>query len=228
MLISVVIPVYNEKELINRNMVFLKKTTHNLQVEIIVVDGGSKDDTANLAARYADKVLVTHCKGRGMQMHQGALAANGKILLFLHIDTILPDNWVECLLFAWQECVPLPKATAFHLKFDDSGWQYNLICWAARVRYLLTGVPHGDQAIAIHRDTYFKCGGFPDVPFMEEYAIFKKIKEFGQIKWLPKDVITSVRRYKKHYPLIHALKNSVIVYLYYMGLSPNILSRFYH
>ena len=227
MIISVIVPVCNEKDIIKKNLLFLKKTSCRSQVETIVVDGGSNDNSVAIAKRYADTVLVSHRKGRARQMHHGALAANGKILLFLHIDTILPENWVSCLLSAWENNLSMPKATAFHLKFDKCGWPYNLISWAAKMRYLLTGIPHGDQAIAIHRDTYFKYGGFPDVPFMEEYALFKRLKDKNQTIWLSKYVKTSCRRYEGRNPLMLALRNTLLVFLYYIGLSPHTLARFY-
>ncbi|MGR3319661.1 MAG: TIGR04283 family arsenosugar biosynthesis glycosyltransferase [Candidatus Anammoxibacter sp.] len=227
MIISVIIPVCNEKDIIKKNLLFLKKTSSKSQIEIIVVDGGSDDNTVELAKKYADIVLVSDRKSRAMQMHHGALAASGRILLFLHIDTILPENWVSCLLSAWENNVSMPKATAFHLKFDKGGWPYNLISWAAKIRYLSTGIPHGDQAIAIHQDTYFKYGGFPDVPFMEEYALFKRIKDNNRIIWLSKHVKASCRRYEGRHPLMLALRNSLLVLLYYVGLSPHTLARFY-
>ena len=228
MVISVIIPVYNEKDLIEENLILLKKTSKQSNIEIIVVDGNSHDTSFQLAQKHADKVLACPYKGRAMQMHMGALAAKGNLLLFLHIDTILPDDWINCLLCAWENKLSAQKATAFNLNFDRTDWPYNLILCAAKYRYFITGVPHGDQAIAIQRDTYFKYGGFPDVPLMEEYALLNRIKDNNQITLLPKNVKTSTRRYRKGYPLIYALRNTILVFLYYFGISPHTLAKFYH
>lgn len=228
MVISVIIPVYNEKELIEKNLVLLRKTSEQSNIEIIVVDGNSHDTSFQLAKKHADKVLITPCRRRSMQMHLGAIAARGNLLLFLHIDTILPDDWTNCLLSAWKNRLSTPKATAFNLNFDRTDWPYNLILRAAKYRYFITGVPHGDQAIAIQRDTYFKYGGFPDVPLMEEYALFNRIKDNNQITLLPKNVKTSTRRYAKGYPLLYALRNTILVFLYYFGIPPHTLAKFYH
>ncbi|MGR3179323.1 MAG: TIGR04283 family arsenosugar biosynthesis glycosyltransferase [Candidatus Anammoxibacter sp.] len=227
MFVSIIIPIYNEEALIEKTLTFLSDASTKSQVEIIVVDGGSEDSSVKRARVYADKVLTGLGKGRAIQMHEGALAAKGDILLFLHVDTLLPDNWLNLLLNIWQNHQLRPNATAFDLKFDKKGWSYKLICWAARKRYLLTKVPHGDQAIAIDRETYFEYDGFPDVPIMEEYGFFNRLNGSGRISIIPEKVVTSARRYRKNLPLITALRNTFLVVLYYAGVSPGYLANFY-
>jgi len=191
------------------------------------VDAGGNDSTIEQALPIADKVLISSKKGRAIQMHEGTIAAKGDILLFLHADTRLPDNWLKCLLNTWQNSQNKINATAFRLQFDEENWPYKLICLLAEKRYLLTNVPHGDQAIAISKETYFKYEGFPDIPIMEEYGLFKRLNGNGNVVLLSENVVTSARRYKKKGPLRTALRNSFLIFLYYLRVSPHHLAKYY-
>lgn len=159
-------------------------------------------------------------------MHAGAQAASGDLLIFLHADTRLPDDWYEQLEGAWSS-PRKPAATAFRLGFDDNRPFYRFLARAANARTRLTGVPQGDQAIAIERKVYFHAGGFPDVPLMEEYLLIDRLARLGRVELLAGAVATSVRRYEKTGPFFNALRNGAIVSLFYLGVPPRTLARLY-
>ncbi|MDE2143878.1 MAG: glycosyltransferase, partial [Elusimicrobia bacterium] len=126
MKVSIVIPTLNEVERLEQAIARLRLTAGHGAIEIIVADGGSADGTQAAARRLADKLAETNRPGRAVQMHQGALAASGELLLFLHADTRLPGRWLGALLDAWAR-KPRPGATAFRLGFDSTKPVYRLI-----------------------------------------------------------------------------------------------------
>jgi rSAM/selenodomain-associated transferase 2 len=220
--ISAVLPVLNEASLIAQVLAHLRASAPPDGLEIIVADGGSADGTAE-AASGADTVIVTE-RGRARQMHAGAVAATGDILLFLHADTRLPEGWHGLLARVFAGGATW---TAFPLFFDHGSRAYRWIERVTRLRFRLTGVPHGDQAMAVRREAYFAVGGFPDVPLMEEYYLARKLKRLGPARLLPAPVLTSARRYEKNGPLLNAVRNSFLVALFHAGVPPAALARLY-
>lgn len=222
MRISVLVPTLDEAAGIEA---VLESVKRELAVgdELIVIDGGSRDGTARIAARLADKVLVSP-PGRAGQMQAGALVAAGDVLLFLHADTFLPEGWRGQLSAVWDGPRP-PAVTAFCLGFDAPGAHYRLMESLTALRTRLTGVAHGDQAIAVCARDFRAAGGFPGVPLMEEYELRRRLK--GPLILLPGAVRTSARRYERRGPLRNNLRNLVILFLYYLGVPPRRLARLY-
>ncbi len=165
-------------------------------------------------------------------MHLGAQEAHGDILLFLHVDTELPPTWQTNLAEAFlpknaRPDRPAPAAISFRLAFDSDAWPYRLIALLAHLRGRITGIPQGDQAFALTRKTYFAAGGFPAVPLMEEYLFVPRVRKLGRIDILPDKVVTSCRRYQKLGPFRTALRNALLTALFYLGVSPERLARYY-
>ena len=223
--VSVVIPTLNEETRLRELIARLRITAGRAKVEVVVADGGSRDETVAAARDAADKTVCAP-RGRAAQMHAGASVATGEILLFLHADTKLPDRWLQSLLDAWS-ARPRPGATAFTLGFDRQEGVYPLIAALGNARTRLTGVPHGDQAIACRREDYVRVGGFPLVPIMEEYELLPKLAVLGPVLILPEAVATSARRYERNGPLRNALKNTLMIALYKAGASHERLARMY-
>ncbi len=223
--ISVIIPTLNEGAGVAAAITHARRTAVPFAIEVIVCDGGSQDDTCTRARPVADKVL-TSAVGRSRQMHAGALAATGDLLVFLHADTRLPDGWAAIVKEAWARS-SAPVAAAFALGFDQDGFFYRMITVTAGWRQRLTGVPQGDQAIVVSKAAYFAVGGFPDVPLLEEYGLIRKLKGMGRIVRLPARVLTSARRYEKNGRLWNNLRNTIIVALYYCGVSEERLACLY-
>ena len=222
---SIVIPTFNEEKSITKTLSLLRSQAQESELEIIVVDAHSSDRTVELAEKLADQTIFSP-PGRAIQMHKGALAASGELLVFLHADTRLPASWVHAALKAFA-VLPRPAALAFRLRFDRDEFVYRFIAQASYWRSLLTGVPLGDQALIISKELYFRSGGFPPVPIFEEYFLIKNLKGLGRIQILEDSVTTSSRRYEKNGPLSNALKNSWITFLFYLGISPSVLARMY-
>lgn len=225
MKVSVVLPVRNESAAVPALLTHLRRSVPDDRLELIVVDGGSTDGTAGTAGPLADRVIETR-PGRAHQMHAGAAAATGDLLLFLHADTRLPQGWYDTLKNAWGHR-PAPACTAFQLTFDNPRRVYRWIEAATRWRFYWTRVPHGDQALAVARRVYLEAGGFPDVPLMEEYVFAERLKDRGPVVLLPVSVTTSARRYEKNGPVWNAVRNVILVLLYRMGVSPARLARWY-
>jgi rSAM/selenodomain-associated transferase 2 len=226
MRISVIVPVRNEEENLAQAISRIRMNAPREATEVIVADGGSSDKTVELARSLADKVIAVGRPGRAVQMQAGAQAASGDLLLFLHADTRLPRDWREELAQAWSR-PERPAATAFKLGFESPAPVYRLIAWAANLRTALTGVPHGDQAIAVARQAFLEAGGFPPVPLMEEYLLIRRLRALGLVRILPGAVSTSVRRYERNGPLRNALRNAAIILLFRLGVAPDRLARLY-
>ena len=224
MKISIVIPTLNEGERLERTVSQLRLGASD--IEIVVADGGSSDGTQSAARRLADTVVETEGLGRAYQMHQGALAAGGELLLFLHADTQLPSGWPAALRTAWASS-SRPGATAFRLGFDRDETVYRLIAALGHLRSRWTGVPHGDQAIACRRQDYLRVGGFPPTPLMEEYFLQPKLAALGPVITLNERVVTSTRRYERNGPLFNALRNTAIIALFRLGVAPKTLKSLY-
>lgn len=226
MKISIIIPTYNESEFLKRTLSRIKETSQENCLEVIVVDGGSQDGTAAFAENLADKVLISKKPGRSIQLHEGALAATGDILLFLHADCRLPDQWQSRIETVYSSKNP-PVASAFRKKFDKDSPLYKFIARGSAFRQWFTNTPHGDQAITVPKELYFQIGGFPPVDLMEEYHLAEKLRRHGKIQFLPDEVVVSARRYEKNGPLFHAFRNAVIVLLHYLGVSSKFLKKVY-
>lgn len=231
-IISVILPVkietassHKEENLIRPAILRLRKTSSLFPVEIIVVLADSRDGTHEIAKALADCVVESPKRGRAFQMHLGAQKARGDYLLFLHADSRLPDNWQEALANALKE--KETAAAAFRLSFDSEKPFYKMLAGLANFRTRLTGIPHGDQALGVTRENYFSCGGFPDVPLMEEYIFIPRLRRAGRLRILKGPIVTSPRRYEERGPLKNALKNILLILLFYLRVSPQKLSRWY-
>jgi rSAM/selenodomain-associated transferase 2 len=219
--ISLIIPTLNEAGGI---VDWLKTLPPDERLERIIVDGGSADGTADLAKRHVDKVLVTEA-GRGRQMNAGARHAEGDTLLFLHADSRLPDHAVEMILTALDD--PLVVAGAFRLGIDSPRRMLGMVATVANWRTRLTKVPYGDQGIFVRRSVFDRLGGYPDLPIMEDLEFSRRLKTAGKVVLLAGRVMTSPRRWDKEGAWYTTLRNQVLVLLYFLGVSPARLARWY-
>ena len=218
-IISIIIPVYNEKN-INK---YLKKLPKNC--EIIVVDGNG---TSTIETIKCDNIIkISSKKGRAIQMNHGAKQATSDILLFLHADTILPKDaalHVEEVLRD-KEIV----AGAFDLNFDTKKKSLKFIAKMASWRSRKTRLPYGDQAIFIKKEIFEKLRGYENIALMEDINLMQKLKRKKlKIKILKQKVTTSARKYEKNGLLYNVLRNWILLSLYFLGVSPNKLAKFYN
>ncbi|MCB9723512.1 MAG: TIGR04283 family arsenosugar biosynthesis glycosyltransferase [Spirochaetaceae bacterium] len=161
-------------------------------VEVLVVDGGSRDGTRGLAAQAGARVLESD-RGRARQLRTGAEQATGDVILFLHADTRLPTGWVGAVRRALGD--PACAGGAFGFGFLERGVRERWIeRWVAcRVAWL--GLPYGDQALFLRREVLVGMGGVPDVPIMEDLDLVRAIRRAGRLCVLPLVARTSSRRY---------------------------------
>jgi hypothetical protein len=219
--ISIIIPALNEAATIARTISHL---AGGGQLEVIVVDGGSTDETAELAASGGAKVI--HSKpGKAVQMNAGAAAAAGDILVFLHADTLLPGGFSDQIISALNQ--KGVAAGAFRLRIGSNAAGLRIIEHVANWRSRLLRLPYGDQALFMKKSLFEEIGGFPDLPIMEDFLLVRRLERKGKTVILPAAVVTSPRRWL-HLGILKAwLINQLIVIAYYLGASPKQLARFY-
>lgn len=220
--ISIVIPTRNEEKRIGP---LLDTLLLYPNIEIIIVDGESTDATREEVTNRNSKLLVTS-PGRGGQQHQGALAAEGDTLLFLHCDTELPASFPDFISDTLS--IPETAAGAFRLAFDDQNPLYALVAWGANLRAEYLQLPYGDQAIFLKKNIYLQAGGFPNQPLLEDVALIQRLRPFGKIRIHPTPAVTASRRWKKKGLFKTTLLNQFILLAYLCGISPESLYRLYY
>ncbi|MCP4482383.1 MAG: glycosyltransferase family 2 protein [bacterium] len=213
---SVIIPVYQEEEIINKVINYLK--TIPLALEIIVVDGYKESTISVIKDRGVIKLKSP--VGRAKQMNKGAIVAKGETLLFLHADTLIPKDAFTLIAAS--------KVGAFKLRFNTHNLWFRFLAFATNLRVTLTKIPYGDQAIFIRKNYFEKLGGFKDILIMEDVDLMQRVKQdAGKIKIIPKPVTTSVRRWQEKGVILTTLKNNIIRILYFCGVSPEVLAKIY-
>jgi uncharacterized protein len=219
--ISVIIPALNEAQHIADAITSIG---HGNNTEIIVVDGGSIDDTVSIA-RQLGATVIEGSPPRSRQMNRGADAASNKILLFLHADTRLPENFDRHILRAVYQ--PGVVAGAFELRIDSPVLSLRFIERMANWRSRCLNMPYGDQAIFMFSNVFHQMGGFPDLPIMEDFELIRRLQKKGAVVTIFEPVVTSPRRWLNHGILKTTLINQLIVLCYYMGISPDTIVRLY-
>lgn len=224
MRISIIIPVLNEAHGITSALSRLQPL-RNKGHEIIVCDGGSHDNTVALATPLADQ-LIQSKPGRAQQMNAGANKANSKVLLFLHADTRLPKEAMQLI----HQGINNNKASWGHFKIKLSGKHpllrvvETLMNWRSR----LSGIATGDQCIFVHRDTFEKIGGYPNLPLMEDIALCKQLKKLTRPHCIQTPAITSSRRWERNGILHTIFLMWRLRTAYFLGIDPQRLAHVYY
>jgi rSAM/selenodomain-associated transferase 2 len=219
--ITFVVPVLNEAEGIVRALQALAPLRGRGH-EVIVVDGGSEDATAELARPLADRVL-TAPRGRALQMNAGARAARGTFLLFLHADVRLPEGADRMVGNALGE----RGWGRFDVSLDSPRALLALVGAMMNLRSRFTGIATGDQALFVRRDVFDSAGGYAEIPLMEDIELSARLRRFGRPACLQARVRVSARRWEAH----GALRTVALMWrlrlAYFLGADPARLAERY-
>ena len=219
-MISIIIPTLNEAENIGG---LIEQTRSVGESEIIVVDGGSEDGTVE-RAQAADVVLQSD-PGRATQQNAAAAVAKGDALLFLHADCRLQAAAIESMESALED--PHVVAGCFCQHIDAKGLRFRLLEKGNATRVRLCKWAYGDQGIFVRREAFEAVGGFPDLRFMEDLFLMKRLKKRGRVVLLKDRLTVSARRWQKKGVVRQTLRNWGLIFLAQIGVSPNRLARFY-
>jgi rSAM/selenodomain-associated transferase 2 len=221
--ISIVMPVLNEAQAIQASLAALQPL-RAAGHEAIVVDGGSSDGTADLAAALADRI-VSAPRGRAAQMNAGAAIATGDILLFLHADTRLPERADAAIIDALRTGRVWGR---FDVRIDSSRSLLAVVGTMMNSRSRATGICTGDQCIFIAADAFAAIGGFPQLALMEDIALSRALRRrFGWPMALRERVTTSARRWEQHGVLRTILLMWWLRLRYFLGTPAERLAKAY-
>lgn len=220
--LSVIVPVWREAAGIRSTLEALaplRQAGH----EVVVVDAGSDDGTANLAAPLCDRVVQAE-QGRAAQMNAGAAVARGNLLLFLHADTRLPDDALNQLQsFAASTCA----WGRFDVRLSGQRRLFRVIAWFMNRRSRLTGICTGDQALFVRRDAFEALGGFQLLPLMEDVEFSRRLCLVSRPFCVHSPVTTDSRRWEKLGPWRTIFLMWRLRWRYWRGESPESLAKAY-
>lgn len=225
-MISIIIPTLNEEKNISYLLRQLTQLRSSISHEIIVVDGGSQDQTCEVAKCYATVYQLKEAN-RGAQLKLGAEKSRGEILWFLHGDSRLETT--HSILEQIQAALNNEQYSAgfFKLAFDSKERFYHYLSFSSNLRARYLGLIFGDQGLFTTRQNYEKAGGFESIALMEDWRLSRNLKKLGLFYPLPVKLTTSSRKFRKGKIRTH-LKMHKIKLLYLLGMSPEKLAQRYY
>lgn len=221
MFISIIIPVLNEEQSV-KSLLQQLQTCRQQGHEVIVVDGGSNDETVSVSKPLADKV-ITSGYGRAKQMNKGVAESINEVLWFLHADTSIPKNAIETI----QESLSKNDWGRFNIKLSGSHFLFRIIEKMINIRSCLSGIATGDQGIFVKRKMFKSIGGYSEIPLMEDVALSNKLKNVSRPVCVKETLTTSSRRWEKNGIITTILLMWYLRFLYWIGVSPNTLAKLY-
>ncbi len=220
--LSVIIPTLNEA---GRLADTLRALDAGKNIEVVVVDGGSMDATLRIARDHGARCFEATTGGRAAQMNLGAAKATGDTLLFLHADTRVPASYLDDI----RECLARPGVIAgafrFATDFDSASMRIVAGSTALRARYFQ--LPYGDQGLFLRKSDFRRAGGFRAMPIMEDFEFARRLRHLGRIEIARSAAVTRGERWRRLGPWRTTARNALIVGLYWLGVSPEKLSRMY-
>lgn len=223
MRLAVVIPALDESEAVGAAVASaLAGAPSPGAIDVLVVDGGSRDATRE-RARAAGARVITSPPGRARQLQAGVDACEAEVILFLHADTRLPAGYAAALLRALEQNDVV--GGAFRLRFTEPGARLRLVEWGVRLRLALFRLPYGDQALFVRRRSLAEIGGVPQVEIMEDIDLVQALGRRGRLALLPQPARTSARRYLEQGVLRTVLRNACALLGRALGVSRARLAR---
>lgn len=221
--ISIIIPVLNEANYIKKVLLAIAKNAGSNRIkEILVIDGGSTDQTTINAREYGATVINSK-KGRAVQMNVGATKATGEILYFLHVDSLPPKNFDLAIFQAFEDG---HEVGCFQMRFNSDSRFLKFFAWCTRINHQICR--GGDQSMFITNKVFHENNGFN-----ENYIIYEDNEFIGRIyklkpfKIIPSAVTTSARRYEERGMVMLQWHFGMIHLKYYMGAEPHELHQYY-
>ena len=229
-MLSVIIPTLNASKTLPATFASLMTGLIDGMIkEVIISDGGSTDDTTQIAQEAGALVLINDTPGRGHQLAEGAQAAKSDWLLFLHADTELEPGWhEETRTFIDQQTNPKdgrPQAAAFTFALKDKGLMPSALTKMVWARCCLFKLPYGDQGLLIHKQTYDEVGGYPRISIMEDVALIRRLPTPAHM--LKSRAFTCPSRYKQDGYINRSLRNLSCLARYYRGHPPEQIKEWY-
>jgi len=206
--LSIIIPTLNEEK-------YLADCLKSLpfdQCEVIVIDGGSTDNTVTIAENFGVQVMKLNISNRAVQMNTGAKLAKGDTLLFFHADSRLPKKGVEAIITRMDNCPII--GGGFSLDFFPFHPFYALLAASSNIFCRMTQMIFGDRGIFIRSFDFWRLGGFPEIDIMEDAALSTAMRQSGKIVILPDTVMTSARKYANE-TKIQAIYRTMWAYVAY-------------
>lgn len=230
--VAIVIPVLNEEAGILKTLENLV-ASHTFE-ELIIADGGSVDNTCRLVQEFIDrqsshfqgcKILFTESvRGRAMQMNAGSLLGDSDILVFLHVDTVLPQNAITSIKSTIKRGALWGR---FAVALDQPGIGYRTIAAAMNLRSRISGITTGDHALFVRRDLFRLVGRYPAISLMEDIVLSKRLKEIEAPVFIKDKATTSARRWQQKGILFTMLSMWLLRFLFWAGVSPTKLVKYY-
>lgn len=221
MFISIIIPTLNEEDVIQTLLQQLQ-TYRQQGHEVIVVDGGSHDNTRSVADSLSDKVISSEA-GRALQMNNGATQSRHEALWFLHADTLIPETAIEQI----QQALNKSGWGRFNVKLSGSHILFRIIETMMNVRSCVSGIATGDQGIFVKRKVFGQVNEYSNIPLMEDVDLSRKLKKLSKPVCLKYTLMTSSRRWEKNGISSTILLMWKLRFLYWVGVSPEHLARQY-
>ena len=222
-MLSVIIPVYNESEGISDLLTYLNAELKGTVSEVIVVDGGSVDNTVQLCEKYEANVFVSDKKGRASQMNYGALKAKGDVYYFLHADSFPPTQFIRDILDQIEGEV---VAGCYQLAFSPNHPVLKFYAWFTRLN--IDTLRFGDQSLFVTKEAFEKVGGFDErLIVMEDQKIVRDLKKVGKFTIINKKVTTSSRKYFQVGLIKLQFIFTLILCLYYLRVRQSTLINVY-
>lgn len=222
-MISVIVPIYNEAEGIEKFIHSLKQFSLGEDVELIFVDGGSTDNTVQICKANDVNVLLSPERGRAHQMNYGAMMAKGDVLYFLHADSSPPQNFIFDIKSNLEKGF---KAGCYQLSFTPDHFLLKLYAWFTR--FDIDFFRFGDQSLFVTKKAFSEAGGFKEsLKVMEDQQIVRDLKKENPFIIMDDCVKTSSRKYIKFGVIKLQLLFTLIVVLYYLGVSQDVIAHLY-
>jgi rSAM/selenodomain-associated transferase 2 len=220
-LVSIVIPVLSDAAALAR---CLTSMPPDADVELIVVEGDADPAVEALVSSRGDARLIRTPAGRARQMNAGAAIARGRWLLFLHADSRLSANWREAIARADANGA---AGGWFRLRLDSEAWQARMIERLVSLRVRLFRLPYGDQGYFVRRDLFATLGGYREIALMEDVEFVRRLVRAARVRPSSLPIVTSARRWQRDGWLRRSARNVVLVTLYFAGVSPARLAKWY-